>query len=154
MISRKRFLMVAAAHLLEHVSLDRNVLGTAKGPWLIHVNAVLTAKESDNASLQLVLENLSDEAHSENRRLYLVVAVSHLEIPQEASRSPIAFVVGSRPRQGMGSWTWQEAGVAVVSGRTDEAPRGKERDGVGFGPPQGDGGSPTSKTKFTRMLSV
>jgi hypothetical protein len=83
MISRKRFLMVAAAHLLEHVSLDRNVLGTPKGPWLIHVNAVLTAKESDNASLQLVLKNLSGEARSENRRLYLVVPASHLEIPQE-----------------------------------------------------------------------
>lgn len=75
--------MAAAAHLPEQVSLDRNVLGTAKGPWLIHVNAVLTAKDSDKASLQLVLENLSEESRSENRRLYLVVTASHLEIPQE-----------------------------------------------------------------------
>lgn len=75
--------MVAAPQLSEQVSLDRNVLGTAKGPWLIHVNAVLTAKESDNASLQLVLENLSDEARSQNRRLYLVVPAPSLEIPQE-----------------------------------------------------------------------
>jgi hypothetical protein len=75
--------MATAAHLSERLSLNRNVVGTAKGPWLIHVNAVLTAKESDNASLQLVLENLSDEAHSENRRLYLVVPSSRLEVPQE-----------------------------------------------------------------------
>jgi|HubBroStandDraft_6_1064221.scaffolds.fasta_scaffold17842_2 hypothetical protein len=52
--------MATVAHLSEQVSLNRNVLGTAKGPWLIHVNSILTAKESDNASLQLVLENLSD----------------------------------------------------------------------------------------------
>ena|ERR1700756_736072 len=75
--------MATAARLSERVSLDRNVLGTAKGSWLIHVNSVLTAKESDNTSLQLVLENLSDDAQTENRRLYLVVPASHLGIPQE-----------------------------------------------------------------------
>jgi hypothetical protein len=75
--------MATAAHLSEQASLNRNVLGTAKGPWLIRVNAVLTARDSDNTSLQLVLENLSDEACSENRRLYLVVPTSRLEIPQE-----------------------------------------------------------------------
>jgi hypothetical protein len=75
--------MATAVHLSEQVSLNRNVLSTAKGPWLIHVNAVLTAKESDDASLQLVLENLADEARSHNRRLYLVVSSSRLEIPQE-----------------------------------------------------------------------
>ena len=75
--------MATASHLTEQVSLHRNVLGTAKGPWLIHVNSVLTATDSDNTSLQLVLENLSEEVHSENRRLYLVVPASHLDIPQE-----------------------------------------------------------------------
>jgi hypothetical protein len=75
--------MATAAHLPERVSLHWSVVGTAKGPWLIHVNSVLTAKESDNASLQLVLENLSDEARPQNRRLYLVVSSSRLEIPQE-----------------------------------------------------------------------
>ena len=78
--------MATAAHSSERVSLDRNVLGTAKGPWLIHVNAVLTAKESDNASLQPVLENLCNETGSENRRLYLVVPASLLDIPQERVR--------------------------------------------------------------------
>jgi hypothetical protein len=43
--------MANVAHPSEQVSLNRNVLGTAKGPWLIPLNAVLTAKESDNASL-------------------------------------------------------------------------------------------------------
>jgi hypothetical protein len=76
--------MATAAHLSEQVSLHRRVLGTAKGSWLIRVNTVLTAKESANASLQLVLENLSDEARSGNRRLYLVVSASDLEIPQES----------------------------------------------------------------------
>jgi hypothetical protein len=75
--------MINAARLSERFPLDRNVLGTAKGPWLIHVNAVLAAKESENASLQLVLENLSDETYSENRRLYLVVPASRLDVPQE-----------------------------------------------------------------------
>jgi hypothetical protein len=75
--------MATTARLSEQVPLYRNVLGTAKGPWLIHVNSILTAKESHNASLQLVLESLSEEAHSENRRLYLFVPASHLDIPQE-----------------------------------------------------------------------
>lgn len=75
--------MATAAHLSEHIPFHRNVLATANGPWLIRVNAVLSAKESDNASLQLVLENLSDEPRSKDRRLYLIVSSSRLEIPQE-----------------------------------------------------------------------
>ena len=75
--------MATAAHLSDQVPFQRNVLATTRGPWLIRVNAVLTAKESDNASLQLVLENLSNEIRLENRRLYLVVSSYRLEIPQE-----------------------------------------------------------------------
>jgi lysyl-tRNA synthetase class II len=79
----RRLFMATAAHLSDQVPFQRNVLATTRGPWLIRVNAVLTAKESDNASLQLVLENLSNEIRLENRRLYLVVSSYRLEIPQE-----------------------------------------------------------------------
>jgi hypothetical protein len=75
--------MATAAHLSEHVPFHRNVLATEKGPWLIRVNAVLTAQESENASLHLVLEDLSHEPRSKDRRLYLIVSSSRLEIPQE-----------------------------------------------------------------------
>lgn len=63
--------------------LDYNVLGTTKGRWLIRVNAVMAAQESDNLSLQLVLKNLEEDRNSETRRLYAVVHESDLEIPQE-----------------------------------------------------------------------
>jgi hypothetical protein len=102
--------MATVAHLSEQVSLNLNVLGTAKGPWLIHVNSVLTAKESDNASLQLVLENLSDDVHSHSRRLYLVVPSSRLEIPQER------IVITDRIRR----WVETTSGNGVL----DLVPRG------------------------------
>src|ERR1700747_2093154 len=60
--------MATAAHLSEHLPFHRNVLATEKGPWLIRVNAVLTAHESENASLHLVLEDLSHEPRSKDRK--------------------------------------------------------------------------------------
>lgn len=75
--------MPGYAHSLKEVALQRQVLGTAKGAWLIRVNAVLATKDSDSASLQLVLENLSLEVRAESRRLYLALPASHLDIPQE-----------------------------------------------------------------------
>jgi hypothetical protein len=75
--------VATVAHLSNEVCLDRHVIGTAKGAWLIRVNAVLETEEADNAALQLVLENVSKETCSANRRLYLVVPTPTLEIPQE-----------------------------------------------------------------------
>jgi len=75
--------MATFAHLSNQVCLDRHVIGTAKGEWLIRVNAVLETEDADNAALQLVLENVSKETGSANRRLYLVVPTLTLEIPQE-----------------------------------------------------------------------
>jgi lysyl-tRNA synthetase class II len=128
--------MVTAAHLSDQVSLHRHVLSTARGPWLIHVNSVLTAKESDNASLQLVLKNLSDEARSKNRWLYLVVSAPSLEIPQER----VAIVQRIRrwveTTSGNGFLDLAGGRGRVVSGRTNEAPTENERGGVG--PPPGD----------------
>jgi predicted ABC-type ATPase len=63
--------------------LHYNVLGTSKGRWLIRVNAVMAAEESDNLALQLVLRNLEEDSGAETRRLYAVVHESHLNIPQE-----------------------------------------------------------------------
>jgi hypothetical protein len=63
--------------------LDYNVLGTSKGRWLIRVSAVMAADESDNLALQLLLQNLEDDKTSGQRHLYVVVAASDLEIPQE-----------------------------------------------------------------------
>lgn len=67
----------------QHNPLDYNVLGTTKGRWLIRVNAVMAAEESDSLSLQLVLQNLEEGRSSEIRRLYAVVHAPHLDIPQE-----------------------------------------------------------------------
>jgi hypothetical protein len=135
--------MVTAAHLSDQVSLHRHVLSTARGPWLIHVNSVLTAKESDNASLQLVLKNLSDEARSKNRWLYLVVSAPSLEIPQER----VAIVQRIRrwveTTSGNGFLDLAGGRGRVVSGRTNEAPTENERGGVGA---SRRWGSPTLKS--------
>ena len=63
--------------------LDFNVIGTRKGPWLIRVNAVMAAQESDNVSLQMVLHSLDEDIPLETRHLYAVVHASDLEIPQQ-----------------------------------------------------------------------
>lgn len=65
------------------IALDFNVLSTSRGPWLIRVNSVMAAEESENLALQLVLQNLEDEKTSETRRLYAVVPASDLENPQQ-----------------------------------------------------------------------
>src|ERR1700745_3320143 len=98
--------MATAAHLSEHRPFHQNVLSTEKGPWLIRVNALLTAHESENASLHLVLEDLSHEPRSKDRSFSLACLPHIWKSRKSVSRSPIAFAVGWRPRQGMGFWTW------------------------------------------------
>jgi hypothetical protein len=127
------------AHLSKQVCLDRNVIGTTKGAWLIRVNAVLETEDADNAALQLVLENLSEETGSENRRLYLVVPTPSLDIPQE--RVAIAHHIRRWVETTSGNGFLDLAGRQGSSRlrALTEYPRGKERGGVGFGPPPGDG---------------
>ena len=73
--------MAALAHP-QQIPLDLNVLGTRKGAWLIRVHAVMAAEDSDNLSLQLLLQNLEEDKTGETRHLYAVIAASDLEIPQ------------------------------------------------------------------------
>ena len=74
---------VAALANPHQIPLDFNVLGTSRGPWLIRVNAVMAAEDSENVALQLVLQNLQDERPWETRRLYAVVPASDLDNPQQ-----------------------------------------------------------------------
>src|SRR5512133_1532487 len=76
------FIMATLVHPQQN-PLDFNVLGTQKGPWLIRVNTVISEEKGANVSLQLVLHRLHEENPDQTRRLYAVVPVSDLEIPQE-----------------------------------------------------------------------
>jgi hypothetical protein len=51
---------VATSILPRQVPLHLNVIGTQKGRWLVRVESVLVASESDDIALHLVLENTSD----------------------------------------------------------------------------------------------
>jgi len=84
---------VASLGYAGHNPLDFNVLGTRQGPWLIRVNAVMAAPESENVSLQLVLSSLGEECPKRTRRLYAVVPASDLDIP------PQRVLIADRIRQ-------------------------------------------------------
>jgi hypothetical protein len=74
---------VAALAHPHQIPLDFNVVDTNQGNWLIRVNAVMAAEESENLALQLVLQNLEEEKSWESRRLYAVIPASDLDNPQQ-----------------------------------------------------------------------
>ena len=64
------------------IPLNRNVIATHKGTWLLRVDSVLTGDEADCLALHLRLQSFT-ENQSRTRRLYAVVRESDLDIPQE-----------------------------------------------------------------------
>lgn len=103
---------MATLILPKQVPLDRNVIDTQKGPWLVRAESVVAADESQRIVLHLVLDRLSDEGCPPSRRLYTVCSEGDLQVPQRR------VIVADHIRR----WLESTEGNGVFEFRTGSTP--------------------------------